>query len=234
MKSLTLTLAAFLLLLPAAHADECVILLHGLARGSDSMNKMEKKLNKYYRVVNYDYPSTREDIATLAETAIPEAVEKCGDTESILFVTHSMGGILVRQYLSNHTIENLGRVVMLGPPNHGSEIVDKLGEVPGFEMINGEAGKQLSTSSRSVPNTLGPVGFDLGVIAGKASFNPIYSAMLPGDDDGKVSTESTMVEGMNDHIELPASHTFMMRNPEVIAQALFYLKYGRFDRSDRK
>ena len=160
----------------------------------------------------------------------PAAVKECGEAELIHFVTHSMGGILVRQYLTENKIENLGRVVMLGPPNHGSEIVDELGEMPGFELINGEPGKQLGTSSDSVPNSLGPVDCDLGVIAGEVSFNPVYSAMLPGDDDGKVSVDSTKVEGMKDHIVLPVSHTFMMRNTEVIEQTQFYLGHGRFDR----
>ena len=219
-----------LLISPTVYSSECVVLLHGLARDNGSMDKMEAALANEYAVVNHDYPSTEENIATLAKTAIPAAVKECGEAELIHFVTHSMGGILVRQYLTENKIENLGRVVMLGPPNHGSEIVDELGEMPGFELINGEPGKQLGTSSDSVPNSLGPVDCDLGVIAGEVSFNPVYSAMLPGDDDGKVSVDSTKVEGMKDHIVLPVSHTFMMRNTEVIEQTQFYLGHGRFDR----
>lgn len=219
-----------LLISPTVYSSECVVLLHGLARGNGSMDKMQAALVNNYTVVNHDYPSTEENIETLAKTAIPAAVKECGEAELIHFVTHSMGGILVRHYLTENKIENLGRVVMLGPPNHGSEIVDELGEMPGFELINGEAGKQLGTSSDSVPNSLGPVDFDLGIIAGEVSFNLVYSAMLPGDDDGKVSVDSTKVEGIKDHIVLPVSHTFMMRNREVIEQTLFYLEHGGFER----
>lgn len=215
---------------PMVYSEVCVVLLHGLARSNGSMDKMEAALTTEYTVVNHDYPSTEENIETLAKTAIPAALKECGEVEVTHFVTHSMGGILVRQYLKENKIENLGRVVMLGPPNHGSEIVDELGEMPGFELINGEAGKQLGTSPNSVPNTLGQVSFDLGVIAGNVSFNPVYSTMLPGDDDGKVSVGSTKVEGLKDHIVLPVSHTFMMRNADVIEQTRFYLEHGRFER----
>ena len=98
-----------------------------------------------------------------------------------------MGGILVRQYLLLNTIENLGHVVMLGPPNKGSQVVDKLYKVPGFKLINGPAGMQLGTGELSVPNILGPANFKVGIIAGTRSINLILSSMLPNPDDGKVS-----------------------------------------------
>ena len=141
-----------------------------------------------------------------------------------------MGGILVRQYLSQHEIPGLHRVVMLGPPNKGSEVVDKMGDVPGFDFINGDAGMQLGTDELSVPNALGKANFDVGVIAGTRSVNLILSYLIEGEDDGKVSVENTKLEGMNDHIVMSVTHTFMMRNKKVIAQALYYLKNGQFNR----
>ena len=134
----------------------------------------------------------------------------------------------MRQYLTANRIANLGRTVMLAPPNHGSEVVDKLSKLPGFKLANGDAGMQLGTGEGSVPTGLGAVNFDLGVIAGTRTVNPILSTLLPNPDDGKVSVASTRVAGMNDHIELPVSHTFMMRNRKVIAQTLHYLQQGKF------
>jgi hypothetical protein len=137
---------------------------------------------------------------------------------------------LVRQYLRHHDIDKLGRVVMLGPPNKGSEVVDKLRDFPGFHFYHGDAGLELGTGAASLPNKLGQANFDLGVIAGTRSVNLFLSRMISGVNDGKVSVENTRVEGMRDHIEMEVTHTFMMRNKQVIGQVIHYLETGKFDR----
>ncbi|UTW46698.1 alpha/beta hydrolase [bacterium SCSIO 12696] len=212
-------------------ADNCAILLHGLGRTRRSMVPVQKALTKAgYRVVNIGYPSRHFSIEELATRAIQAGLQQCPASATVHFVTHSMGGILVRQYLRYHPIANLGRVVMLASPNGGSEVVDKLSGLPGFKWANGEAGLQLATSDNSVPNTLGEVCCDLGVIAGTRSVNPILSTFLPSPNDGKVSVASTRVDGMTDHIQLPVTHTFMMRNKKVIEQVIHYLANGEFRR----
>ena len=155
--------------------------------------------------------------------------QRCNDS----FVTHSLGGILVRAYLYEHNIENLGNVVMLGPPNKGSQIVDKLHQLPGFKLINGPAGLQLGTDQQSVPNQLGAADFKLGVIAGTRSMNLFLSTMLPSPDDGKVAVENTKLEGMSDHIALPVTHPLMMRSDVVIAQVIHFLKYSEFKKVEK-
>jgi pimeloyl-ACP methyl ester carboxylesterase len=212
-----------------ASLAESVILLHGLARSDRSMNKLKQALlEKGYRVHNVSYASTRKNIEQLAEEAIGPALKSCPAEHKLHFVTHSLGGILVRQYLLHHEIDNLGRVVMLGPPNKGSEVVDKLRDFPGFRFINGEAGLELGTGESSVPRKLGAANFDLGIIAGTRSVNLILSGMISGPDDGKVSVENTRLEGMHDHLEMQVTHTFMMRNSKVIEQVIHYLETGRF------
>ncbi len=197
----------------------CVVLLHGLARSSASMEVMELSLaEEGYQVVNVDYPSTQFPIEHLADQYIEPALEVCEVDQAIHFVTHSMGGILVRQYLNTHTISELGRTVMLGPPNGGSEVVDVLGPIYGFEWINGPAGMQLGTSNSSVSNQLGPANFDVGIIAGTRSINLVLSQIIPDVDDGKVSLQSAKLEGMNDFISLPVSHPFLMKDGQVIEQ----------------
>ena len=208
MRRLILIVFTLMIALPA-NAQECVVLLHGLAKTERDMRKLERRLTS---------------------DAVSSALENCGDYKEVHFVTHSMGGILVRQYLLNHEIDKLGRVVMLGPPNQGSEAVDSYQDVPGFKMIGGPAGLQLGTGVLSVPRQLGAVEFDLGIIAGTRSVNLILSTILPGKDDGKVSVESTKVDGMNDHIAMPVTHPFMMKNKRVINQVVHFIRAGEFSR----
>lgn len=207
---------------------ECVILLHGLARSSRSMHKIEKALEANYRVINNTYPSRKQPIENLAETAIAPALHSCGDAPRIHFVTHSLGGILVRQYLHINDLDRLGRVIMLGPPNQGSELVDFFDDYQFYLIVNGPAGSQLGTGSNSVPIRLGPVDFDLGIIAGSRSYNLFYSRIIGSANDGKVSVERSKVSGMQDHLVLPVSHTFMMRDREVIIQIKHFLEHGAF------
>jgi pimeloyl-ACP methyl ester carboxylesterase len=223
---------ACLLLWPGVSvASEAVILLHGLARTDDSMAHMAEVLQaEGYAVLNVDYPSREAEIESLAATVIEQALmdDRVMAADKIHFVTHSMGGILVRQFLQTNVIDRLGRVVMLGPPNRGSEGVDQLGDYQLFDAINGPAGKQLGTGTNSVPNRLGPVNFELGVIAGDRSINWINSGMIEGPDDGKVSVASTKVEGMKEHLVLHVTHPYLMKNTQVIRETVCFLRTGRF------
>lgn len=212
-----------------ARSQECVILLHGLARVSNSMAELEDKLNKAgYSAISINYPSRKYKIDVLARDAVGRGITECGNLDTVHFVTHSLGGILVRHYLEHSTIENLGRVVMLGPPNQGSEIVNGMLGVPGFKVFGGPTGIALGSGEGHIPDSLGPVEFDLGVIAGNTNINPLSLLFIEGENDSIVSVESTKVEGMNAHLVLPVTHTFMMRNNEVVDNVIHYLKVGSF------
>ena len=133
------------------------------------------------------------------------------------------------RYQNKHApIPDLGRVVMLGPPNQGSEIVDKTQDWPGFEIFSGAAGAQLGTDDNSMPKQLGPVNFELGVIAGTGTINIFTSALLPSPDDGKVSVASTRVEGMTDFLIVGNSHRYIARSDIVFRNTAAFLRTGAF------
>ena len=216
-----------------ANAAECVVLLHGLIRTSASMEPMYEALrDEGFDAVNIDYPSRDHTIEKLAPLAVGAGLDGCraiDDVERIHFVTHSLGGILLRQYLIDNEIPELGRVVMLGPPNQGSIAVDKLVDVPGFDWMNGPAGRQLGKGDKSVPLSLGPAKFELGVIAGDRSIDPITSAVLENPDDGRVSVEDTKLDGMDDFVVVRHSHAFMMRMQLPIKLTIHFLQSGAFN-----
>lgn len=212
-------------------ASDGVVLLHGLARTSRSMERLEKTFTEAgYVVVNVDYRSRETAVTALGEAVIGKALAdaRLRECPRVHFVTHSLGGILVRSYFARHAEPRLGRVVMLGPPNRGSEVVDRLKGWSLFRRINGPAGGELGTAPESVPNSLGPVRFELGVIAGDRSINWLNSAMISGRDDGKVSIERTKVDGMKDHLVVHASHPFLMRDRDAIVATLRFVRGGSF------
>ena len=231
---------AVALLLPCAASgsenSEHVIVLHGMWRTSRSMKPMERTLAAAgYQVRNVSYPSRSAIISELSEAAIGRAVEECltNGASSIHFVTHSLGGILVRDYLSRHTITNLGRVVMLGPPNGGSELVEKLHWLSPLKKIVGPASVELGTDTNSPPFRLGAATFPAGIIAGNRSLIWLTSLMIPGPDDGTVSVERTKLAGMSDHLVLPVTHNFIMLDRTTRKQTVCFLREGRFDHESK-
>jgi pimeloyl-ACP methyl ester carboxylesterase len=181
-----------------------------------------------YRVVNVGYPSRSESPEALVRH-IREEIEAAIDPElTVHFVTHSLGGLLGRAYLQDRPLPHLGRVVMLGPPNKGSEIVDEIGDHWLVKKVIGPTGGLLGTGPDGLPRRLDPPYYELGIIAGNFSFNPIGSNLIPGEDDGSVAVESTKLEGMKDFRVMPVSHTFLAYDSDVADQAIHFLQQGRF------
>lgn len=216
-----------------AASNEHVIILHGLWRTSFAMNKAEAFFQKQgYQVHNLSYPSTDETIESLVELYLAPEFERISQQQSstVHFVTHSMGGILVRQFLQDQYPKNLGKVVMIAPPNSGSELNDVFPDAKWLHSKPGPAAMQISALPDSWVNQLGPVNFELGVIAGNSNRNWLTDWLIPSDDDGAVSVASTRVEGMNDFLIVPQSHVKIRRSETVLKQAAHYLKYGAFYR----
>jgi len=215
--------------------NEFVVLLHGILRSKTDMLMLDKHLEKQgYYTANILYPSREMSLEDLTQF-VTEKIENHPDysaDKTLHFVTHSMGGLIARYYIATHKPKNLGKVVMLGPPNTGSEFADFLSENevlgPIFHGIYGPASKQLKTDYDHID---GDIDYPLGVIAGSASINPLAPWILEGEHDGIVPVERTKIEGMSDHIVIPTTHTFMMFNPTVMKQVEHFLKDGQFNHS---
>jgi triacylglycerol lipase len=213
---------------------EAVILLHGLARSKHSMYWIERSLRqKGYAVYNQGYPSLKWSLRQSADHVVAKAVQTCRRKgyKRIHFVTHSMGAIVLRCYLQYSNLPEGSRIIMLAPPNGGSEIVDwAQARTQWFDRLCGPAAAELSTAADALPARLQPIRPAIGVLAGSKSWNPLLSAILPGEDDGKVTVRRTMLPEMQDFMVVGANHTTILLNAEVRRQVLYFLQTGRFFR----
>ncbi len=222
-----------LLILPAnsyAAEKEYVILLHGINRSSKSMEKLADYFKKNgYETLNVNYASTKYTIDILGERLDRKIKAKIPKNAKINFVSYSMGTLISRLYIHKYKPKNLGRVVLIAPPNNGSEIADFLMDNPAYQLSFGPAGQELGTGTNSIIKKLpAEFDYDMGVIAGDRTIDPISSFIIPGKDDGKVSIKSTKLKGMKDHIIIHASHTFIMKNKTALKQSLYFLRNGIF------
>jgi len=224
----SLLLLTLLLPLPAAGADT-VVLVHGLFRSERSMRPIASRLEQAgYRTYSLDYPSTQLGPDALVENVAEQIARCCADATRLHLVTHSLGGLLVRSYLVKHRPAALGRVVMLAPPNHGSEWVDRFGRQRWFRWLLGPTAVELGTGPTSFASRLPPADYELGVIAGTRNWRPGATSVLGGPSDGTVSVASARLDGMRDFLEVPESHTFIMRSDAVAEQVRAFLADGRF------
>jgi len=216
----------------APTADQ-VVLLHGLGRGENAMLLLENRLTRAgYEVHSIDYPSLSEAPDALVRT-VGEQVEQCcaNNGRTVHFVAHSLGGLLTRTYLDRRPLRNLGKVVLMGTPNKGSELVDEFGDLWLFKVVGGPTTQVLGTDENSLPNRIGAPYYPLGIIAGNGAISPLARKWLRGENDGVVAVESTKLEGMTDFLELDTSHTLMRYDAQVAEEIIHFLEHGYFSHS---
>ncbi len=208
-----------------------VVLLHGISRTALSFRKMQVALERAgFATLNLDYASRRKPLEALAEDIHP-AIQRFADRigGSVHFVCHSMGGLLARVYMARHRPKHLGRVVMLGTPNSGSEIADRLKNFGAYRAFFGPAGQQLGTKRDDAIKALfPPLDYPVGIVAGNRSIDPLAGTMLPKPHDGRVSVKNTVIDGMADHIVVDTSHPWLVRNSVAVAQTIAFLQDGTF------
>jgi len=216
---------------PAKATRDGVVLLHGISRTARSFRKMQRAVEAAgFTTLNLDYASRRKPLDALAEDIRPAIEGFAGHIDgSLHFVCHSMGGLLARVYLARYRPQRLGRVVMLGTPNGGSEIADRLKNFVPYRAFFGPAGQQLGTlRDADLSALLPPVDYAVGVVAGSRSIYPMAGTLLPKPHDGRVSVENTRLDGMADHVVVATTHPWLVRNGDAIARTIAFLRNGRF------
>ncbi|MBI2516260.1 MAG: alpha/beta hydrolase [Opitutae bacterium] len=217
----------------APDSRETVVLLHGVAMRPFIMLRAAAALrSEGYRVVNLGYPSRTMPIEEIARNYLPAqlAAHGIGAAPRVHFVTHSMGSLVLRFYLSENRPANLGRVVLLGPPNHGSAAADYAASRRLLRWVGGINLSALGTGGAAVTRKLPVADFDVGIIAGTRSIHGLFARVLQGENDGTVTVESARLEGMKDFLALPRSHTLMLWRRDVLAQVGAFLRDGKFAR----
>jgi pimeloyl-ACP methyl ester carboxylesterase len=204
-----------------------VMLVHGIIRSSKSFKALAARLQEDgYTVVGFDYPSTRTDIRDSAEY-LHSVIESLDKVEEINFVVHSMGGIVVRSYLDKHTDKRIKRMVMMGVPNGGANMADRLRKNSLYRLIYGPAGQQLNSDPDGLIAKLPTPQFEFAIIAGGRNSSTGYNPLVPGDDDGTVSVTSARLPGAADFLLVRCTHSFLMKNDAVIDATVRFLESGR-------
>ncbi len=213
---------------------ECVVLMHGLGDVKLSMLKIKKTLeDSEYKTFNIGYTTSNKTIESIAENKLSHKIKNISKKyEKVHFVTHSMGGLILRYYLQENSIPTGSRIVMLSPPNKGSEIANHFKDSPFYQLILGEVGQQLATDSKVIKKLKG-IKPDIGIITGDTSANPYFSKIIPGKDDGRVSVNNAKLKEMNDFLIVSSTHLSIKYNNEVMRQIVFFIENGTFDHSKK-
>lgn len=219
----------------ADNAQACIVLVHGLWRSGAAMDVIARDLRHHgYQTVTVDYPSTSATIPELAEKYLHQGVESCRQrgVGQIHMVSHSMGGILVRQYLQTRRLPEGSRVVMLSPPNKGSELSTYFANSRWYEWLVGPAGASLIQGENGFLAHLAPIEEPVGVIAAYRSWSLWPEAWLPSPNDGTVSLRSMLLDEMDDLALVNAGHAMMRHKDETHQLIRRFLKYGAFIQPD--
>lgn len=212
-------------------AKSCVVLVHGLWRSGFAMRSIESDLEDAgYETVSISYPSMDYDIPSLAQNWLTEGVNTCEErnAQHIHMVSHSMGGILIRQYLQTNQLPTGSKVVMLSPPNQGSELSQRFGKTWWYQLIVGPAGSSLTKENDGIIEQLKPVSEPVGIIAAHRQWSLWPESWLPKPNDGTVSVESMKLDEMDDFLLIENGHAMMRYDNEIQAQIRHFLETGKF------
>ena len=248
--------------------QDFIVLLHGIYGKNSDMESIAQNFKKDYRIINIQYPTTKETAEEIAELYIKPNIEniegqiyaqnlqknianqyyeidgngKRKDKKNnenvqknikVNFVAHSMGTGILRYYLKENPMENLGKVVFISPPSHGSHLAD----VPFVDKLPFMLGKvvpQFSTKKDSFVNQLGEPNYNYMILIGNKTNNPLYSMIIQGKDDGMVPIETAKMESDNFKIINNATHTSILKDKRTMKEISDFLKSSDTKENDEK
>lgn len=210
-------------------SSHLIVLVHGILPGLNPFVDMQQTLrDEGFDATMISYPSTQDTIETHADT-LAQLLGRLEGTKTVSFVTHSMGGLVVRHLLGSKrawqkNIE-VDRVVMVAPPNQGSAIARALKDNAAYKLVYGISGQQLTPESvKSIPGLNVP----FIIIAGGRSDADGYNPLLDGDDDGTVTVNETYLDSAEETYVVQDFHTAVGDNPQTISITIDYLRASNF------
>nr|WP_314045022.1 alpha/beta hydrolase [uncultured Leptotrichia sp.] len=221
---------------------DIVVFIHGIYGKLDDLSYIKGKMEeKGYAGISIQYPTTKEDIQGMVEKYINPEIDgelkkleqvnerRLNEGKSKLkmnFVVHSLGSVVLRHKLKESKIDELGKVVFISPPSHGSSIADNvLSEA--LSPILGKAVRQIKVNEKSFVNQLGEPDYDCYVIIGNKTNNPLYSLMIKGKDDGMVPIETARLKNCRFKVIDGKTHTSILKSDEVVKEILEYFSDDR-------
>ena len=213
-------------------SPSCVVLVHGFCRRGGNMRYLARQLERRgYRTFSPSLPTTLQNVRTCSE-ALALALEKHFPEGSIVhFVVHSMGGLIIREYLSRRVVEGLGRVVLIGTPSGGTPQVSLLLRILPFSKKIFKALSDLREPGLDVARPLNVPAPEIGIIIGTRP-DPVRKIFLSGEHDGLVQSQSARNVTVSDELTIPCIHERLHWRPDTAEAVALFLETGKFSRSD--
>ena len=244
--------------------QDFLVLLHGIYGKSSDMESIAQNFKDNYRIINIQYPTTKETAEEISDLYIEPNIENIKEqifsenfhkkienqyyeiTENsnkinknfnqnvkINFVAHSMGTGILRYYLKENPLENLGKVVFISPPSHGSHLADVL-FVDKLPSMLGKVVPQFSTKKDSFVNQLGEPDYDYMILIGNKTNNPLYSMIIRGKDDGMVPLKTAKMKSDNFKIIENTTHTSILKDKRTMKEISEFFKSSDLNKEKEK
>jgi hypothetical protein len=217
---------------------KAIVVLHGLFRTRSSMANLGGALSKSgdYKTFCVGYPTTRGSVESHARS-LDNVVRSLEGISEINFIAHSLGNLVVRHWLNDFAAaertlpkgQSFGRMVMLAPPNRQPKLATILVRGTVANFVAGPAAEAMATGWEKLEPKLATPRFEFGVLAGGKADGKGFNPLLPGDDDGVVTVESTRLPGARDFRVLPVLHSFFMNDKRVHEYAMRFFEHGHFE-----